>query len=235
VFDPRALEGFAAMRKRKRYEAVAEDIEYLLSWEQAPPDDATVRRGTSILRRLLLEGDLQRAWRKFGFKGQPIVTGPDIIGMIRSHHIDDISRVERAIYPGAFEHGHGKQTSGFIIYSGTRPPLDPDMASDWVQVEWPLSNFIKAPCIVVDGEIATRRDVIQYFAKRLEGVHPKKEKIRPKDRPFVERLDKIYRTVGGLGPLHREGLNSQLLAIGQAIGRSEDLEKLCQVIRQDNP
>ena len=50
---------------------VAEDLNYLLNeWDQEISDDS-LRRNSTVLRRLLVEGDYSNAWRMIGLEKEP--------------------------------------------------------------------------------------------------------------------------------------------------------------------
>jgi hypothetical protein len=65
------------------YSSIAEDLEYLTRDWHSEIESADLRRGSSVVRRLLVDGGNARllldAWRAYGFNGQPIVRGPDLM------------------------------------------------------------------------------------------------------------------------------------------------------------
>lgn len=55
-------------------EIVAADLRYLaVEWNGSIEDDA-LRRNSVVLRRLVVEGELQRAWKAAGFHGEPKIS-----------------------------------------------------------------------------------------------------------------------------------------------------------------
>lgn len=57
--------------------AVAEDLEYLAQWG-SDISNADIRRGTAVLRRLLVEDAYGTAWRAVGEVKQPSLPGVDL-------------------------------------------------------------------------------------------------------------------------------------------------------------
>ncbi len=64
--------------------AVAEDLEYLATWS-GNITDPEIRRGTAVLRRLLVEDAYGTAWRAVGKTRQPTLIAVDIDLMVGEH------------------------------------------------------------------------------------------------------------------------------------------------------
>jgi hypothetical protein len=58
--------------------AVASDLRFIAGTWGAQVDDDSLRRGSTQLRMLLVEGLLQRAWKAAGFGREPIIKAPKI-------------------------------------------------------------------------------------------------------------------------------------------------------------
>jgi hypothetical protein len=56
-----------------RIRTAVEDLSFLKGEWRQDVDDASLRRASGPMRRLLVDGDLQRAWHDLGFDKQPIV------------------------------------------------------------------------------------------------------------------------------------------------------------------
>ena len=60
---------------------VAEDLDFLMNKWNEEIDDVSLRNSSAILRRLLLDGDGNRAyrtaWQKIGFQGVPRIIAVD--------------------------------------------------------------------------------------------------------------------------------------------------------------
>lgn len=56
---------------------VLEDLRYLENhWCNQQPSDEEIRRNTTVLRRLLVDNDLQKAWKLCGFSKEPRIMIP---------------------------------------------------------------------------------------------------------------------------------------------------------------
>jgi hypothetical protein len=207
------------------YISVAEDIEHLrVDWDKDPKSDV-VRRGSAILRRLLLESVLHAAWRHHGFSKQPIIKAPDLLLMAGRRPQD----VEIGLAGGA--HHGGMFSAGMMMMKGPEPAVIPtDCDQSWLMARpWPLSDFISSPAVIVDGVVVKRCDIITYFANIAGGVHlTRSSRVRKKNEELVRRLTRIE---GRIRIHQSEGLYFELLSIGQALGKSDDVIKLAEMIR----
>src|SRR5450756_1427550 len=74
------------------FRSVLEDIEWLRDeWWLGPADllsDGDLRRASAVLGLLLVDGLLQRAWRHYGFDGEPSIDGPDLAALATHHGVD---------------------------------------------------------------------------------------------------------------------------------------------------
>jgi hypothetical protein len=91
-----------------------------------------------------------------------------------------------------------------------------------------LSGFLKSWSAIRRGHAMSRQDVIQYFAKWAAGVHSDAEKWAEGPAPYP--FDLIEELKGKVHALSMDGLEFELLSIGQLLGRAPDLEKLKQAI-----
>ena len=206
--------------------SVAEDLEYLRGhWKSGAATDE-LRRGSAILRRFLAEGVLQRAWLGNGFSRQPVVCGPDLIALAGG----DPGIIELALAGGAMD--KGVKIAGAVQTKGEKPPpptLDKGKdLSSILEKSWTLREYVESPCVIVDGKVIKRRELIKYFANQLGGVHLS-SKIRKKEEPMVKRLKKME---GRFSIMRKDGLYYEILSIGQTIGNSPDLLKLTEKIRE---
>ena len=56
--------------------SVAEDVQYLAAEWNQDVTTAALRRGSSVLRRLLVNDDFLRAWKAAGILGRPTIEAP---------------------------------------------------------------------------------------------------------------------------------------------------------------
>ncbi len=233
---------------------IAEDIEWLQrEWctVYEPPHDEELRRGTAVLRRLLLDGNLQAAWIHFGFERSPRLSGPDIVAILKGNG-HELRRVVSMVAGGAICNGiqmsaigaartHNRTTGvsadadeGFAVEvfsvarSAVGEPVKGEL-KDLAERSWNLNAYLDAPGAIRLGQTLSRRDIIQYFANSAGGVHldydGKRHRTQEETYRLLRELDQkvVADTM--------DGLFFELLSIGQAIAKSEDLAMLARSIR----
>jgi hypothetical protein len=119
---------------------VREDLHFLRSLTAASTDDE-LRLGTAVLRRLLVDRLLQRAWTDAGFEREPAVRGESVEDLDPGR--EDWSRVLFATVATG---------------SGDAPLVG-------------LGSFIAGTCLIVNRVKVSRRVLIKYVANKLGGVH----------------------------------------------------------------
>ena len=197
-------------------ESVRSDLEHLAtSWIQ-PQGEAAVRRDSAVLRRLLLDGSgtLRRYRQQLRLKGDPKIRAIDLMAAIPG----DWSTVILAAAGGA-------QVGGVVIQlieTRSAPPPEPPSVTFPTKL-YPLSNFLMTPCMIVAGHPVNRKEVIQYVANKLGGVHL--DTSRKADEIAYKALDEHR---GEFSVLNSEIdlLYYELLAIGQHLLRSDDISSL---------
>ena len=147
---------------------IADDLQYLRRWN---PDisEGEIRRGSAVLRRLLVEDVYGQAWRFVGKPKQPKLVAVDISPIVGPETIDD---VVYAIAAGA--HFRGMMTACMILNKGTKPvgSLGPPLSEDGYpgEREFVLSEYLSSSSGVVEGRAFSRREVIKYIANVRGGV-----------------------------------------------------------------
>lgn len=205
------------------------DLDYLRKeWDQTISENS-LRVSSTILRRLLVEGGLQRAWKAAGFEKEPIITAHSL-----TPHLQYMERVSQKILLGWA--GGAKVGGGQGRQLGTMSIVGKHLSGEDIgalsairhsRESLPLSAFLKAASIVVDGEIVPRRVVIKYIVNTQGGAHLGHDKrIRDAERRHYRRLDEAESRQGGQLPF------LELLAMGQALTEAEDVTRLREQIRQ---
>lgn len=233
------------------WHSIADDIEWFeKEWctLYEPPSDAEIRRGSAALRRLLVEDSLGKAWRMFGFDKQPTIVGPDVVALA-SEQGDEIRRISSLIAGGATLNGiqaamigatridhpdtgvsadadEGFAVKTFSILRDARGDSDDNHLVQLVNTEWHLSHYLDAPGAVRTGEVISRRDIVGYFANAAGGVHLTSTQ---KDKEQIYGL--VRELINKVAADTMDGVFFEILSIGQAIGRSNDLRKLASEIR----
>lgn len=196
--------------------AVAEDLEYLAQWG-SEITAAEIRRGTAVLRRLLVEDAYGTAWRVIGQKKQPSLIAVDLNLWLGN----DANKVVYALAGGA--DFRGMQMVCMLMNKGTTPigsnPPAP-IRQDGYPFErtFTLSEYLSSNAGVVEGQTFNRREVIKYFANVKGGVHLSAQQ-RKTEAKLIARLGKIEKKI----IIHNtDGLLVETVAIAQALGASQD-------------
>jgi hypothetical protein len=204
---------------RAQLTRVAEDLEHLRD-DWLNPKNAAIRRGSVTLRLLLADGVLQRAWKESGFERQPTIVAPRLEPVIEKQG----AAIRFASAGGATD--QGVTIAG--VLSATAP-LPPD---DFSPEGYPfkLNEFIESASIVIHGEILKRREIVKYFAHIEGGAHLRlSPRVRNDEEALVRAIEKWN---GEIQLVQRDALYFELLSIGQAVGRSEDVQRLIAAIRE---
>jgi len=212
---------------------VFNDLDYLhKNWDQTIEENS-LRVTSTILRRLLVDGVLQRAWKAAGFEREPRITAHSLMPHLR--FMEGISQKILLGWAGGAR-VKGAQL-GTMSITGKYLSDEETKAFSAImdsQEILPLSAFIAAPSIVVNGEVVPRRVVIKYIVNTQGGAHVGAEKrINDAERRQYRRLDEARNSQGGQYPVPF----FELLSIGQALVGAEDLtrlrEKISQMLRLD--
>lgn len=233
---------------------IAEDIDWLRNdWldTASPPSNATLRRGSATLRRLLCDGVIHQAWRHHGLGGTPTAIAPDLAALA-AHQGMELRHAVSLVAGGAtIDHVHicmvgawrvdnpttgiaADADEGFAVSVGsimrdTRGAEDKNELTPLVEREWRLGQYLNAPGAVRRGQKISRRQIIEFFANYAGGVHLD----RAAAKANAEKLA-LYELVAELeGRIicdKTEGLFYELLSIGQALGGSPTLQRLVSAV-----
>jgi hypothetical protein len=200
---------------------VIEDLEHLKEGWGPDISDPDIRRGSAVLRRLLVEDAYGQAWRAVGFAKQPKVIAVCLMSFFRGMPLHD---VECALAAGA--NFRGIHCSAMTLVKSSSPPPSPSapFRKDGFpgERELDLSDFVASPSGIVRGSVFSRRDVIKYIANVRGGVHLQ-GKGRQREKALRDRMGRIEKRM----IVHTtDGLLVELVAIAQAIASSDDSERL---------
>jgi hypothetical protein len=236
------------------YRATAEDIEWLRdTWWHGKDllTEPELRRGSAVLRRLLVDGEILKAWRNHGFEGHPTVIAPDGAALAVEHgvRLEDaaslvvgggrLNGIDAAMI-GAFRvfnpaTGQGPDAeSGFAvlvtsILRDASGPAPPGPLFYMVERAWRLADYLAAPGAVRRGEVISRHLVVQFFANYAGGAHL--DRISAVIRNKTAQYELVAELERRVNADTMDGLYFELLSIGQAIGRSSDMHRLAAAIR----
>ena len=206
---------------------VSDDLAYLHgTWDQTIEENSLCVT-SPILRRLLVEGVLQRGWKAAGFEKEPRITAFSLARDMS--YVERTSRVIDLAWAGGAK-VKGMQLSNFISFNDYASDEDAKALSAMGVSEETLGlrAFTEAPSIIVRGEVIPRRVVIKYIVNTQGGAHVGLDKrVSEDERRHYRRLDEAKNSQGGQYPVPY----FELLSIGQALVRSEDITRLREKIQ----
>lgn len=211
---------------------VAEDLHYLKTGWVRNISDAEIRRGSAILRRLLVEKRMGQAWREVGFEREPIILGGNLEAQLSGV---DRSSIMVALAGGAEVQDWNGSALLFVKLKPyeNKPPernFSPEEMEAIMAHPFSLSQYVESECAVVQGQSIKRRELIKYMANVRGGVHLGKEITGQKMEDSLIRRIRLLE--GGVDAFQKSGLTFELLAIGQSVGKSPDTQKLIDKIRE---
>jgi hypothetical protein len=186
-------------------------------------DDDELRRSSSALRRLLVQGDYSRAWRLIHDK-EPRVRAMDLAPTLEPYG------AEHAMWAQA---GGGKfggvQVAHMVVWDFALTPeqIKQKNRSSPQMTTFGLRKFLHSPSIVVRGTVITRGDIISYVANKLGGSH-----LDPTRSGAEERFSFLDEGLAHLAVANKRAPYFELLSIGQAVLRSSDAARLIKISAQ---
>lgn len=188
------------------------------TWNDDDITEARLRNDSVILRKLLVDGLLGRAWHESNHKGEPRVLAPDL-----KSFLGDFDRIKIPFVQAGGATYRGVELSFMMVLIDTPEP--PGAGYELVDGSpyrpLQLSRFVEGPSIVAAGVTAKRREVIKYVSNKLGGAHYD---------PNRDWNDLVFRALDGLKPEFVRGnpfgldcRYFEMLAIGQLIVGSPDI------------
>lgn len=237
------------------FRSVLEDIDWLWNeWWVGQPDRLSagdLRRASSSLHLLLVQGLLGKAWRAYGFLKEPTLYAPDLVGLSKDAKLQ-LQLAAGCIAGGGRQNGidlsfigafrmnnpttgvPAEAEEGFAVgvVSIARVASSESSATDLdglVRRQWYLSEYLQSPSAVRRGSIITRKEIIEYFRNNAGGSHhdliDQKERMKTAKHRLIAEIERhVIADV-------RDGLHFELLSIGQAVATSPDIRRLADVLR----
>jgi len=200
---------------------VAEDLKYLMDeWDQEV-SDTSLRNTSTTLRRLISDDDLGKAWRLLGLAKEPIINAislDELLGTIKLVHINQ-AFAGGAVYNNIqikdiFEYNPGVTHDEIMQNYERKRNIAPKL--------FKLSEYRRSPCIILQGEKISRRELILYVSNKLGGAHfdPKRNDKKERERKFLllDNYRDDYKLAG------KDSVYFELLSIGQSIVKSSDIK-----------
>lgn len=208
---------------------VREDLLHLSRDFSQPIDEGALRRSSPVLRRFIADGELQRAWKAAGFAREPVLEGFDLDAYLTG--------IDRNLVVSSS--AGGATVDGRIIgptLVGRFTSTDEEYARRYAQIisasfrKFTLSEFSSSSALVTEGTTITRRQVVKYISNKLGGTHHDTKRDLKEDGLSFTALDYVTKgrpiQIADKTPVYFE-----LLAIGQAFGKSKDLQRLVESIQ----
>ena len=204
---------------------VAEDLEWLSSTWGPDISEPDIRRGSAVLRRLLVEGAYGQAWRGIGFAAQPKLRAVDLDFELSKHTIDKVyyAFAGGAEFRGGFWAGVVCIEVSNSDSSRSGQPASKDGPEE---KDYYLSDFLSSSSACVDGLLISRREVIKYIANVRGGVHVNPKK-REEQKALIRKAELIENR---LSLHHTDPMLYETVAIAQALGNSEDSKQLISAV-----
>jgi hypothetical protein len=196
----------------------AADLAYLRAGWGVSVEDDMLRRDTAVLRRLLVDGVFQQAWKAAGLPREP---------HIRCMSVDPVAfRVppRQLVYASAGGGIYqGVQLGGALIIGDmAKEEVDALRTVGRIELELGLRKFMDNPCILAVGQAVSRRVLIKYVANKLGGVHFDPSRKQTREELLFSLLDWVAQSFEMIG---KTGVYFELLSIGQAVARADAVER----------
>src|SRR3990172_5622683 len=217
------------VNQRRLVRTIIEDLEHVRGQCEARVGEPDVRRLSAVLRRLLIDNALQKAWTLLGFEKEPKLQAPTLRPILKTY---PLKRVRLAWAGGALAQGKGwgnvKVAEMYSLEpeSGVDVEDDP-LATDGAGRPWPelgLRHFMDEPSVIVRGKKIPRRVVLRFVANKMGGVHFDKDVGKGSEAELYRLLDEHAWLGQGLDG--RPILSCEVMSIAQALVESADLAQL---------
>jgi hypothetical protein len=200
---------------------IAEDLEYLRGGWSPDIPDPDIRRGSAVLRRLLVEFSYSKAWRAARFDKQPKVIAVDLKNVFGESNMGSVM----------FSLAWGAHFRGILMASpcknrGSTPIGTPTPAIRIAgypgEKEFYITEYLESLSGIADGINVNRREIIKYVANVKGGVHLS-SKRRSAEKVLIKKMEKFENKI----TVHfTDGILVEIVSIAQAIGTSDDAQKL---------
>jgi len=207
-------------KKDELLKIVREDLNYLENnWNDNATEDL-LRISSTILRRLIVEGMLQRAWKEHGNSKEPIIRAPHFGAMLATVYL---KWLDYAVAGGGSS--KGIRFRFFTKFNVKNPPKKISGKAGEISVlsdfNFSLSEYKKSPCIYFRGTKITRLQLIRYICNTKGGAHFGKGK-----NAELKIYDLLDRLNDELKIANNQCVFYELLSMGQHLTSSVDIQKL---------
>src|SRR5581483_5614044 len=190
-------------------EVVVSDLIFLHEEWDEEVDDHSLRRSSTVLRRLLVDNELQRAWKAAGFEREPVIEASTLQYLVDTAPLDKVAFAAAggAKYKGA-------ELRGAIMrnYAMTQEQIQKENAQGVPSATFGLRAFIEAPSVIVKGKVIARRVVIKFISNKLGGAHHDAKRGKTDEELLFAKLDSMQQ----IRLLDKPAVYFELLSAGQA-------------------
>lgn len=206
--------------RRDLADSVLGDLAWLLAADLTGGDESVLRDLSARLRRLLVDGSLQRFRKQVrGLRGEVRIMAPPPVEPVAS----DVTYAQAGGGQRA-----GLTVEGLTFWNRALTPeeiktrYESGVKTRRALRQLTLSAWLDETCIHVTGIAASRRDVIKFVANKLGGVHvdPKRD---AKKFPAYGALDAAR---GSVRVADLDAVYHELCTIGQQFAASGDVAAL---------
>lgn len=194
-------------------ENTIEDLRYLAGTWNANVDDHVLRRSSTTVRLLLVEGMLQRAWRSAGFDKEPFVLAPRLECFLESA---GGTRIVAAVAGGG---NYAGMDSAFAMVNEGNEAVAPEPNVDPLAFRFTLRGFVNSCGIFAERQRISRREIIKYVANKLGSAHYDTRR----DDSISAVLSRVSRQFDLFG---KDAVYFELLSTGQHVAKSPDVQRL---------
>jgi hypothetical protein len=205
-----------------------EDLHYVADEWRDGISDAALRRGSVVLRRLIVQQELQRAWKVAGFAKQPKITTMSLDHMLADEHP---SRIIFAVAGGAEFGGFSAAGMMAVNYAKTEKQLRSAPEAGVPERVLGLAEFGNGTCIVTNGVKISRRVLIKYIANKKGGAHFDATRSQQHEERGFAALDEFLERQQ-VEIASKNAIYYELLSAGQSLAKSTDVLELRQRIRK---
>jgi len=200
-----------------------EDLELLIELNKKSLTEKEIRLISPIIRRLLIENTLQRVWRNIGFNSMIKLNSTSMENMIQVFEVKET----KFMTLGGANNGSGV-VGNFVIYN--KALTEEDIKKDFILnkevkvSEVPIHILLDTPCIIVNGVLITKKELIKYIANKCGGVHFDNSR---EEKEYKE-LDKIL----NIQIAELDSIYFEFLSIIKFLLTSPDINKLIKKLKE---
>lgn len=213
------MDGTLIVTKSEDYliKTVVEQLRYLRhEWNQNV-ELTSVIRNSNVLRMLLVDGNLVKAWRLCSYT-YPI----RLRAFTLSNIITEIGRDKiLAAFTGGALHRGARFGLGVLTLAEDRDRKTGEENPHTEELT--LDNYLKIPCMIIQGTDINRVELIKYVANKLGGTHIdfQRKENKPLEQKFV-LLDGLH----NYEQVDENVIPYQLLSVGQELVTSKHIQRL---------